>query len=115
MSVLTWAALLYAALTAVSLSVNRHYRDAFDGRPTRLSPRSLRWLGFTGIAVSLIYCLITAPGGRSWVMWCCALTALGYALNTALAYAPRLVPLAGQGALGVALIAGGGWGLVLIV
>lgn len=107
MSVLTWAALLYAALTALSLSVHRHYRDVFKGHPTRLSPLSLRWLGSFGMAVSLVYCLIAAPTGRSWVTWFCALTLLGYALNTALAYAPRLVPLAGQGAFGVALIVGG--------
>lgn len=107
MNVLTWVALLYAALTALSLSVSRHSRDVFNGRPTLLSPRSLRWLGFTGIAASLIYCLIAAPSGRSWVMWFCALTVLGYGLNTALAYVPRLVPLAGQCAFGVALVVGG--------
>lgn len=103
MIVLTWAALLYAALTSLCLSLNRHHREVFNGRITRLNQRSLRWLGFIGIAASLACCLWLAPNGRSWVLWFCALAGLGYGLNFALAYVPRLIPAAGKLALGLAL------------
>ena len=104
MSLLTWSALLYASLTAVCLSMSRHHRDAFEGRQPWPGPGVLRALGFMGIGISLICCLVSAPGGKSWVMWFCAFTALGYAINLALAYAPRFMPLAGKVALGVALV-----------
>lgn len=105
MIVLTWSALLYAALTSLCLSLNRHHRDVFNGRATRLSQRTLCWLGFIGVGASLVCCLLPAPGGSSWVMWFCALTGLGYVLNFGLAYIPRLVPGVGKVALGGALIA----------
>ena len=103
MITLTWAALLYAALTALCLSLNRHHRDVFHGRPTRLSQQQLRWLGCAGIVLSLIYCLLNAPGGRAWVQWFCTLAALGYGLNFGLAYVPRALPRSGVVALGMAV------------
>lgn len=102
---MSWVALLYAALTALCLSLNRHHRDVFAGRTTRLGPLALRTLGFAGLCLSLGLCLAGNATGPAWVMWFCAFAGLGYALIWALAYVPRAVPVSGVLALG--LVVGG--------
>ncbi|MBD8599018.1 DUF3325 family protein [Pseudomonas sp. CFBP 8772] len=105
MSLLTWSALLYAALTALCLSLNRHYRDVFNNRPIWPSQRALRCLGFTGIAGSLIFCIASTPDGRSWVMWFCTFAVLGYTISVGLAYFPHFISLAGKTAVTMFLTA----------
>lgn len=91
MLLMTWASLLYSALVALCLSMERHQRQVLsNGRP-RLSARWLRLAGFAGLLVSLLECVGYSGTTCSWVDWFCVLAVLGGAVNLALTYRPGTV------------------------
>lgn len=106
MSAVIWSALLYAALVSLSLSFDRHRRDVFKDRQTRPGKRLSRRLGFMGIAGSLIICLMSTPGGQSWVLWFCTFAVAGGVNTIALSYVPRVVAISGRIALAIVTTAG---------
>lgn len=89
------AAFLYAGLTCLCLSMDRHYRQVWAGNPTVPCSRALRFAGSVLVAGS---CLLACLQGRSWslglVAWFGFLTAALFALAFMLPYAPRFTVLA---------------------
>lgn len=100
----SWAGLLYPALVALCLSMDRHWRQVFPARP--LTPRAilLRGAGFVGLLVSLAWCLGQASGARAWVDWCCTFALLAGALSLGLALAPRWVPISAAAGLALCVL-----------
>ncbi|WPO97936.1 DUF3325 domain-containing protein [Pseudomonas sp. HR96] len=101
-----WIGLLYPALVALCLSMDRHWRQVFPGRKAPRHATLLRGPGFAGLLASLVLCLSHANGARAWVDWCCTFAVLAGTLSLTLALAPRWVPASAAAGLALGLASG---------
>lgn len=82
-------ALAYAGLTAVCLSMERHYRHVWRRMPARRTTVLLRTLGFALLALALRPCMAALAGCTGVILWFGVLTAAALLLVFLLPYAPR--------------------------
>ena len=79
----------FAAFVALSLAMERHFRDIMGsqhGGFARWQPR-LRIAGAAGLLASLAACLLVQGMAQGWVLWLGVLSAAALAQVLALAYA----------------------------
>lgn len=79
----------FAAFVALSLAMERHFRDVMGSKHGGFAlwqPR-LRIAGVTGLLASLLVCLLMQGMGQGWVLWLGVLTTAALAQILALTYA----------------------------
>jgi hypothetical protein len=92
------------ACLLLSLSLRRHYRQAFPDE-SRYEARKgwLRWSGYAVLGLALWPALLAAGAAIGIVLWLSMLALAAVAQVLLLTYRPRAVPL--MGALGAVLVA----------
>lgn len=71
------AGLVFAGYLALSLSMNRHYRQVFDRTLPATLAFCFRILGWSGLLLALTACVVSSGWGAGLLLWLGLLSALG--------------------------------------